>query len=176
MTYTASDPSGNVATATRIVRVADVYAPYASMNGYTFSDTSPEFSGTVDNDAISIIITVEGNSYTGIITETGNSSNTWVLPQGTINPSLGVGQHEVTMTTTDAAGNIGTYSHTITVRIPVDISLQFDLINTGTILAGDMVTYRATITNNSAHATSNGILGYYVFPKKLDIPAYDYGY
>lgn len=176
MNYTATDPSGNTATATRVVRVADVYPPNVYLNTSTFTDTSPELSGTIDNDAVSIVITIEGHSYTGTIIQTGDYYNNWILPAGTIDPPLSSGQHTVNFTAVDTSGNVGNNSPTINIALPVDISFSLDLINTGTILSGNTVTYRSTINNNGANATSTYLMAYYIFPKKLDIGGEDYGY
>ncbi len=53
------------------------------------------------------------------------------------------------MNVTDDSGRSGTWQGTIKIVTPVDISLEFDIVNTGTIRAGDMVTYRSEIKNKN---------------------------
>ncbi|MHC5056459.1 MAG: Ig-like domain-containing protein [Planctomycetota bacterium] len=101
---TATDPAGNVGTdGSAGELVIDTVAPVVTVNTLTTGDKTPPLSGTVNDPGATIQVAVGGNSYAAT-----NSGATWLLADGTISPALAEGTHEVQVTATDTAGNVGT--------------------------------------------------------------------
>lgn len=123
-TYTyfveALDNSGNVLSNTWVVSdhrsefdlackfAVDRTAPIVAVNPLTTADTTPELTGTVNDPAATILVTVESNMYTA----TNNGDGTWVLADDTISPALAEGTYDVIAMATDPTGNAG-YDATI---------------------------------------------------------------
>ena len=97
VTYTATDLSGNTATASRTVNVVDTTAPVVTVTG--------------DNPA-----TVElGDTYTDAgATATDLSGAVTVVTSGTVDTDT-VGEYTLTYTSTDASGNAGTATRVVNV-------------------------------------------------------------
>jgi hypothetical protein len=93
ITYTATDAAGNVGTATRTVTVLDTTAPVVTVTSGT--DTVAQFSSWTD---------------AGATADTGES----VIVSGAVDNNTG-GAYTIAYTATDAAGNIGTATRTVTV-------------------------------------------------------------
>ena len=93
ITYTATDASGNTGTATRTVTVVDTTAPVIAVTPGT--DTVAQFSSWTD---------------AGATADTGES----VIASGEVDNNTG-GAYIITYTATDASGNIGTATRTVTV-------------------------------------------------------------
>lgn len=83
--------------------VVDTSAPVVTMDSLTTNDPTPPLSGTVDDSAATIVVTVNSATYAA----TNNGDGTWSLPDGTLAP-LDEGTYDVTATATDTIGNIGT--------------------------------------------------------------------
>ena len=112
ITYTASDAAGNVGTVTRTVLVVDTTAPVITVTSGT--DTVEQGSSWTDAGA-----TADGGEA--------------VIPSGTVDTNT-VGAYTITYTATDAAGNVGTATRTVTVNAaPASWSTQE---MTGTTLMG----------------------------------------
>lgn len=71
---------------------------------------SPSINGTVDDPNATIIVTINGKSYTA----RNNGDGTWTLAAGTID-QLDVGEYEVLVAITDQAGNETTTTTQLTV-------------------------------------------------------------
>jgi hypothetical protein len=96
LTYTSTDASGNAGTATRTVTVVDTTAPVVTVTG---SDVTHELGG----------------AYTDAgATATDASGTVAVVTSGTVNVNA-VGSYVLTYTSTDASGNTGTATRTVTV-------------------------------------------------------------
>ena len=97
LTYVATDPSGNTATATRTVNVVDTTNPVVTVTG--------------DNPA-----TVElGTTYTDAgATATDASGTMTVVTTGTVDADT-VGEYTLTYTSTDPSGNTATATRTVNV-------------------------------------------------------------
>ena len=97
LTYIATDPSGNTATASRTINVVDTTAPTVTVTG--------------DNPA-----TVElGTTYTDAgATATDASGTVTVVTSGSVDTDT-VGSYTLTYTSTDASGNAGTATRTVSV-------------------------------------------------------------
>ena len=94
ITYTATDASGNTGTATRTVTVVDATAPVITVTPGT--DTVSQFSTWTD---------------AGATADTGET----VTTSGTVDTNT-LGTYTITYTATDASGNTGTATRTVTVR------------------------------------------------------------
>ena len=94
ITYTATDATGNVGTATRTVNVVDTVAPVITVT-----------SGTD--------IVAQGHTWTdaGATADTGET----VTASGTVDTNT-AGIYTITYTATDASGNVGTATRTVTVE------------------------------------------------------------
>ncbi|MEX2187275.1 MAG: Ig-like domain-containing protein, partial [Pirellulales bacterium] len=105
VTATATDLAGNVGTdATNNELVIDTTPPTIAVNSLSTSDTTPPLSGAINDNAVTIQITVGGNTYPA----TNNGNGTWSLADNTIAPPLTVGVYNVSAQATDTAGNVGT--------------------------------------------------------------------
>ncbi|RIK80290.1 MAG: hypothetical protein DCC68_11305 [Planctomycetota bacterium] len=104
VTITGTDVAGNVGTdGTANELVIDTTAPTITVNSLSTSDTTPPLSGTINDNAATIQVTVNGNTYPA----TNNGNGTWSLANNVISPPLAVGVYNVSATATDAAGNVG---------------------------------------------------------------------
>ncbi len=83
--------------------VIDGIVPVVTVNTLATLDTTPTLTGTVDDDAATISITVDGNVYLAT-----NNGATWTLADNTITPALPGGTYNITVTATNVTGNIGT--------------------------------------------------------------------
>ncbi len=106
---TATDSASNVGTdSTTNELTIDTTAPVVTVDTLLTNDNSPSLSGTVDDPAAAISVTVDGNTYDA----TNNGDGTWMLADNIISPALSDGTYDVTVTATDAASNVGTDSTT----------------------------------------------------------------
>ncbi|MCU4583237.1 Biofilm associated protein, partial [Acinetobacter gyllenbergii] len=97
-------------------------------------------TGTVNDPTATIVVTVNGIDYPAV----NNGDGTWTLADNTL-PTLGEGNHTVTVTATDAAGNVGTDSAVLTIDTVAPNAPDIDPINavdpiTGTAEPGSTVT------------------------------------
>ncbi|MCS3602961.1 VCBS repeat-containing protein [Buttiauxella sp. BIGb0471] len=116
LTLTTTDAAGNVSPATTFNAVIDTTAPILPAitlvvddqtqvgnvtltSGQSTKDTLPTLSGT--SEANAIITLKDGNTIIGTTTANGNGE--WSLEPTT---ALGQGNHNLTVTATDAAGNV----------------------------------------------------------------------
>ncbi|NOR32326.1 MAG: BapA prefix-like domain-containing protein, partial [Sulfitobacter sp.] len=81
----------------------DTTAPQATLDASNTNDATPELTGTIDDPAATIVVTVDGVDYPA----TNNGDGTWTLADDTL-PTLADGDYPVTVTATDAAGNTST--------------------------------------------------------------------
>ena len=87
--------------------------PAVTVDALQTSDPTPELTGTVDDPAATIQITVGGNIYSA----TNNGNGTWTLADNTIDPPLADGTYDVVATATDTLGNSDTDSMTDELQI-----------------------------------------------------------
>ncbi|MDA7901062.1 DUF5011 domain-containing protein, partial [Akkermansiaceae bacterium] len=124
ITYTATDGAGNAGTVTRTVTVVDIAAPVITV----ISGTDTIEPGVTWADA-------------GATADTGEV----VTASGTVDTSTS-GTYTITYTATDAAGNVGTVTRTVTVGdgnfAPVGVDASFErskgLVASGKTLVLDM--------------------------------------
>ena len=131
LTYVATDPSGNTATATRTVNVVDTTAPVVTVTG-----TNPATHEL-------------GDTYTDAgATATDLSGTVTVVTTGTVDADT-VGSYTLTYTSTDPSGNAGTATRTVNV---VDTTAPVVTV-TGTNPLTLEVAQDATYTDAGATAT-----------------------
>ncbi|MBZ0173130.1 MAG: hypothetical protein K8E66_12160, partial [Phycisphaerales bacterium] len=101
---TASDNAGNTAPAAGPSATFNVdnTAPAISVDSLTTSDTTPALTGTVDDNAADIEVTVNGQTNPA----TNNGDGTWTLADNTLTV-LPDGTYNVMASATDAVGNVG---------------------------------------------------------------------
>ncbi|EXT48845.1 bacterial Ig-like domain family protein [Acinetobacter sp. 25977_6] len=106
----AVDAQGNISSPTDVTVTLDTTAPTVALSDVTTNDSTPELTGTVNDPAATVVVTVNGVDYTAV----NNGNGTWTLADNTL-PVLADGPHTVTVTATDPAGNVGTGSAVVTV-------------------------------------------------------------
>ncbi|PRV96524.1 BapA/Bap/LapF family large adhesin [Acinetobacter sp. AR_0276] len=106
----AVDAQGNISSPTDVTVTLDTTAPTVALSDVTTNDSTPELTGTVNDPAATVVVTVNGVNYTAV----NNGNGTWTLADNTL-PVLTDGPHTVTVTATDPAGNVGTGSAVVTV-------------------------------------------------------------
>lgn len=130
LTIITTDAAGNVSTATTFNAVIDTAAPVVPAitlvvddqtqvgvdspltNGQLTKDTQPAISGT--SEANAIITIKDGTTVLG--TTTASPTGDWSFTPDS-GHALGQGSHSLTVTATDAAGNISNPSSTFTVVV-----------------------------------------------------------
>jgi hypothetical protein len=104
----ATDPAGNPSlpgTAT-----VDAVAPAVVITDLLTNDSTPALTGTVNDPTATVVVNVDGVDYPAV----NNGDGTWTLADNTL-PALTDGPHTITVTATDAAGNVGTDTGVVTV-------------------------------------------------------------
>jgi hypothetical protein len=117
------DLAGNQSTFSPALTVTiDTTAPTVRVNRKTTSDTTPELTGTVNNNAATIKVMIDGRQYDA----TNDGDGTWTLPDNTISSPLSPGTYDVQAKATDPAGNEGTDSTTdeLTIEPPVNDTME----------------------------------------------------
>ncbi|WP_228269829.1 Ig-like domain-containing protein, partial [Acinetobacter oleivorans] len=83
--------------------IVDLVAPVVGFTDASTNDTTPALTGTIDDPAATVVVTVDGINYNA----TNNGDGTWTLADNTL-PVLADGPHTVSVTATDVAGNVST--------------------------------------------------------------------
>ncbi|TVT76389.1 Ig-like domain-containing protein, partial [Acinetobacter colistiniresistens] len=161
VTATATDPAGNVSLpGTGLV---DTVAPIVALDNLLTNDSTPLLTGTVNDPAAKVVVTVDGVNYPA----TNNGNGTWTLADNTL-PTLTDGPHTVTVTATDPAGNVGTGSAVVTVDTTAPNAPVVNPINavdpiTGTAEPGSTV--KVTFPNGSTEqVTADPVTGVWSVP------------
>ncbi|WP_127492857.1 BapA/Bap/LapF family large adhesin, partial [Acinetobacter calcoaceticus] len=102
VTVTATDLAGNTGTDTGTVTI-DTVIPVVTFPDVSTNDSTPALTGTIDDPAATVVVTVDGVDYPA----TNNGDGTWTLADNTL-PVLADGPHTVSVTATDVAGNVST--------------------------------------------------------------------
>lgn len=92
----------------------DNTTPTVTVDLLTTADTSPQLTGTVDDDSTTVSITVDGSPYAA----SSVSGGIWTLNAGVIN-ALADGVYDVMVSATDSAGNVGVDATTDELTISV---------------------------------------------------------
>ncbi|AMV24402.1 hypothetical protein VT84_08395 [Gemmata sp. SH-PL17] len=100
----AVDANGNGNLLSNTVELTyDSVAPVVAINALTTNSASPTITGTVDDSSATVQVTVNGSLYTASV-----SGTTWGV---NLTDALADGTYSVSVTATDAAGNIGSASN-----------------------------------------------------------------
>ncbi len=84
------------------ILIIDQASPALTFNKVVSNNSSPQLTGTVNNDEVDVTVEINGQIYTA----TNNGDGTWTLPADTISPALADGTYDVIVTATDPlAGN-----------------------------------------------------------------------
>ncbi len=122
VTATATDTVGNVGVDNAIgVVTVDTTPPTVTIDALTTADTTPELTGTVDDNGATITVDVDIYSETA----TNNGDGTWTLADNTLG-ALTLGTYDVAVTATDGLGNAGTDATTDELEIIVDPGRALD--------------------------------------------------
>ena len=90
--------------------------PVVSVNALVTNDTTPELTGLVDDVNATVSVNVDGNDYVA----TNNGNGTWTLANDAV-AALAEGIYNVTVSATDAAGNVGTEANPDELEIDVTL-------------------------------------------------------
>jgi len=100
----ARDPAGNLGHATTSDQLTiRTQGPAVTVDSLATADPTPELTGTVDDPAATVTVTVAAVPYAAV----NNGDGTWTLPNDTIDPALSEGTYDVAVAATDALGNVG---------------------------------------------------------------------
>ncbi|MDC4595704.1 Ig-like domain-containing protein, partial [Acinetobacter baumannii] len=132
------DPAGN--TSGPATAVVDAVAPTVALDDVLTNDSTPALTGTVSDPTATVVVNVDGVDYPAV----NNGDGTWTLADNTL-PTFADGPHTITVTATDAAGNVGTDTGVVTVDTTAPAAPVIDPVNgtdpiTGTAEPGSTVT------------------------------------
>ncbi len=138
VTAVTEDPAGN--TSGPATAVVDAVAPTVALDDVLTNDSTPALTGTVSDPTATVVVNVDGTDYPAV----NNGDGTWTLADNTL-PTLADGPHTITVTATDAAGNVGTDTGVVTVDTAAPAAPVIDPVNgtdpiTGTAEPGSTVT------------------------------------
>jgi len=111
--------------------LADTKSPTVTINSYNTAMTTPDISGTFDDNVkvTKITATVDGHSYVNEV-KVDQNSKIWILPSNTLVSPLKPGlAYAVTAEAEDAVGNIGTGSGMIYISAPNPPPVKSDLVD-----------------------------------------------
>ncbi|RSP32829.1 Ig-like domain-containing protein, partial [Acinetobacter baumannii] len=138
VTAVTEDPAGN--TSGPATAVVDAVAPTVALDDVLTNDSTPALTGTVSDPTATVVVNVDGVDYPAV----NNGDGTWTLADNTL-PTLADGPHTITVTATDAAGNVGTDTGVVTVDTTAPAAPVINPVNgtdpiTGTAEPGSTVT------------------------------------
>ncbi|OUT24934.1 hypothetical protein H125_18937, partial [Acinetobacter nosocomialis P020] len=84
----AVDAQGNISSPTDVTVTLDTTAPTVALSDVTTNDSTPELTGTVNDPAATVVVTVDGVDYPAV----NNGDGTWTLADNTL-PVLTDGPH-----------------------------------------------------------------------------------
>ncbi|WP_228133357.1 Ig-like domain-containing protein, partial [Acinetobacter baumannii] len=121
------------------------------------NDSTPALTGTVNDPTATVVVNVDGVDYPAV----NNGDGTWTLADNTL-PTLADGPHTITVTATDAAGNVGNDTAVVTIDTSLPVVSLDDLTTNDTTpaLTGAIDDPTATVVVNvdgiDYPATNNG--------------------
>ncbi|WP_252316271.1 BapA/Bap/LapF family large adhesin, partial [Acinetobacter baumannii] len=156
-TATATDPAGNTSLPGTGTVSADITAPVVALDDVLTNDSTPALTGTVNDPTATVVVNVDGVDYPAV----NNGDGTWTLADNTL-PTLADGPHTITVTATDAAGNVGNDTAVVTIDTSLPVVSLDDLTTNDTTpaLTGAIDDPTATVVVNvdgiDYPATNNG--------------------
>ncbi|MCJ0787650.1 Ig-like domain-containing protein, partial [Acinetobacter baumannii] len=136
---------------------ADITAPVVALDDVLTNDSTPALTGTVNDPTATVVVNVDGVDYPAV----NNGDGTWTLADNTL-PTLADGPHTITVTATDAAGNVGNDTAVVTIDTSLPVVSLDDLTTNDTTpaLTGAIDDPTATVVVNvdgiDYPATNNG--------------------
>ncbi|WP_427226030.1 BapA/Bap/LapF family large adhesin [Acinetobacter baumannii] len=124
VTATATDPAGNTSLPGTGTVSADITAPVVALDDVLTNDSTPALTGTVNDPTATVVVNVDGVDYPAV----NNGDGTWTLADNTL-PTLADGSHTITVTATDAAGNVGNDTAVVTIDTVAPNAPVLDPIN-----------------------------------------------
>ncbi|MDC5273925.1 Ig-like domain-containing protein, partial [Acinetobacter baumannii] len=124
VTATATDPAGNTSLPGTGTVSADITAPVVALDDVLTNDSTPALTGTVNDPTATVVVNVDGTDYPAV----NNGDGTWTLADNTL-PTLADGPHTITVTATDAAGNVGNDTAVVTIDTVAPNAPVLDPIN-----------------------------------------------
>ncbi|WP_228131639.1 Ig-like domain-containing protein, partial [Acinetobacter baumannii] len=124
VTATATDPAGNTSLPGTGTVSADITAPVVALDDVLTNDSTPALTGTVNDPTATVVVNVDGVDYPAV----NNGDSTWTLADNTL-PTLADGPHTITVTATDAAGNVGNDTAVVTIDTVAPNAPVLDPIN-----------------------------------------------
>ncbi|WP_223234687.1 Ig-like domain-containing protein, partial [Acinetobacter baumannii] len=124
VTATATDPAGNTSLPGTGTVSADITAPVVALDDVLTNDSTPALTGTVNDPTATVVVNVDGTDYPAV----NNGDGTWTLADNTL-PVLADGPHTITVTATDAAGNVGNDTAVVTIDTVAPNAPVLDPIN-----------------------------------------------
>ncbi|MDC5356542.1 Ig-like domain-containing protein, partial [Acinetobacter baumannii] len=158
VTAVATDPAGN--TSGPATAVVDAVAPTVALDDVLTNDSTPALTGTVNDPTATVVVNVDGVDYPAV----NNGDGTWTLADNTL-PTLADGPHTITVTATDAAGNVGTDTGVVTVDTAApntaDVTFTIDSVTADNVInaseAAGNVTITGVLKNIPADATNTAV-------------------
>ncbi|WP_089354861.1 LamG-like jellyroll fold domain-containing protein [Ekhidna lutea] len=137
----------------------DQTGPSVSVDSLLTNNTSPEITGTIDDELATVNVTIDGNLYSAVVT-----TGAWTISEGTIAPPLSDGVYDVQVIATDSASNIGNDSTTSELTIDTTAPIvTIDFLTTSESspeLTGTvddiLANVELIIVSNTYTATNNG--------------------
>ncbi|WP_139844720.1 Ig-like domain-containing protein, partial [Acinetobacter baumannii] len=118
------DPAGNTSLPGTGTVSADITAPVVALDDVLTNDSTPALTGTVNDPTATVVVNVDGVDYPAV----NNGDGTWTLADNTL-PALTDGPHTITVTATDAAGNVGNDTAVVTIDTVAPNAPVLDPIN-----------------------------------------------
>ncbi|HCG3481350.1 TPA: Biofilm associated protein, partial [Acinetobacter baumannii] len=152
-----TDPAGNTSLPGTGTVSADITAPVVALDDVLTNDSTPALTGTVNDPTATVVVNVDGVDYPAV----NNGDGTWTLADNTL-PTLADGPHTITVTATDAAGNVGNDTAVVTIDTSLPVVSLDDLTTNDTTpaLTGAIDDPTATVVVNvdgiDYPATNNG--------------------
>ncbi len=147
VTAVATDAANNASAPGQATLNIDTALPTVTVDTLATNIPSPQLTGTVDDNAATISVNVNGGDYAAV----NNGDGTWMLASGQI-ASLPDGAYDVTVTATDSFNNVGTDATTDELTIdatPPAVTVDsLDTNNTSPPLTGTVDDDGATISVN----------------------------
>ena len=123
VTVSATDAANNTGTEANPDELEiDLTAPVVSVTALVTNDTTPELTGLVDDVNATVSVNVDGSDYVA----TNNGNGTWTLANDVV-AALAEGIYNVTVSATDAAGNVGTEANPD--ELEIDLTLPVISVN-----------------------------------------------
>jgi hypothetical protein len=164
----ATDAAGNVGNDDTVDElVIDTTLPIVTVDFLTTNAMTPTLTGTVDDPAATVEVTVDGNFYDATI----NDDGTWSVD---ITVELPDGTYDVQVTATDAAGNVDNDDtiDELVIAYEVQLSISGAVKDAnGTAVAGVIITasggYTATTASNGTYRLTDLSSGTYTITPTL---------